>query len=371
MRVHPIEFRAKEVTQVMQFWRAAESCTLVGVGSVGKSNLLHHLSNPDTQAHYLGAEHTGRFRAINIDPNMLGPLEMGEANLAVRAWAGYELMMHRLFISFYPFDALSPEDAKLFYTAYQTLQDGTNPLYAYMGLRYFELGLELCLRTGMQIVFMFDEFEEMMTRMPVKFFQTLRGLRDQHKHQLSYLTFTRSPLSRIANNLGISPVDFEPFKELFNDNVVFVGPYSEQDARAMLTDLAASLEIELNPSLHEFLLSVSGGFAGLLRSAFHQVAERGMTTLTSAADVDKLASTLLRDTGIRAECQTIWDSLLPSEQIVLMAVARLASYAVDAESEQAVALLVKKKLLLVDRHANRLEIRPPLFRLFVEAEMMS
>jgi hypothetical protein len=369
MRKHAIDFRAAEVSQVMRCWRAVESVSLVGVGSVGKSNLLQHLADHDVQAHYLGADSQQRFRAINIDPNMLVPLRGDETDIAVRVWAGYELMMHRLYVNLYPFDIIPADDARQFYAAYQALQDGTNPLYAYMGLRYFELGLDLFLRAGLQIVFMFDEFEEMLARLPVKFFQTLRGLRDQHKNQLSYVTFTRSPLERVAEKLRLPPHEFEPFKELFSDNVIYVGPYSHRDADAMLCDMLTRHGAKLADDATVFLLHVSGGFAGLLRAGCHYMMPRETSPI--ADNRDKLLNGLLRDNGVHAECQTIWDSLTPPEQIVLMAVARRAAYAVDADSEHAVALLVRKKLLSVDRRVNQIDICPPLFRHFVEADMIA
>src|SRR5689334_19726366 len=145
-RSQSMEFRQQEVGYVMERWRAGDSCSLVGVGSVGKSNLLQHLSDETVQSFYMKDVAGGKsFKAIIIDPSLLGPLPSNGSNDsdAIRCWAGYELMMHRLFLAFYPFNNLTADDARIFYDTYQALQDGTNPLYAYMGLRYFELGLEI------------------------------------------------------------------------------------------------------------------------------------------------------------------------------------------------------------------------------------
>ena len=166
-RPQPMEFRQQEVGYVMERWRASDSSSLVGVGSVGKSNLLQHLAQPEVQSFYMKDVAGGKkFKAIIIDPALIGPLP-GTNNPdmePIRCWAGYELLMHRLFLSFYPFEDLPPDDARVFYETYQALQDGSNPIYAYMGLRYFELGLEIFMKQGIQIVFMFDEFEERVVR---------------------------------------------------------------------------------------------------------------------------------------------------------------------------------------------------------------
>lgn len=363
MRKQPLDFRREEVQYVMQRWRAAESCSLVGVGSVGKSNLLHHLADAEVLAHYLGKNLPC---PVVIDPNMLGSLSGGSAEDAqFRSWAGYELMMHRLFLTFYPFDLLE-EDAEQFYEAYQALQDGTNPLYAYMGLRYFELGLEFFLRRGIQIVFMFDEFEEMLRQMPLKFFLTLRGLRDRYKSGLLYLTFTRSPLPVAASRLGISEQELEPFIELFTDNVHYVGPYHERDARAMLEKLIERNNKSPYPAeLGDFLLYASGRYAGLLRASFRVVESVVSSGKLAEPYDDELLQQLAAKRSVRAECRTIWTSLTPAEHSVLKTVARLSTYTSASHTEEAVAMLVQKRLLYLDKERKSLRIEPPLFRAFV------
>lgn len=360
-RQYDLDFRKEEVDYIMKHVAGASSLSLVGIGSVGKSNLLLHLSDPKVHAQYLGAE-AAKLKMITIDANMLGPLP--EDNDAMRCWAGYELMMHRLFLAFYPFDMLSESDANRFYETYLALQNGTNPLYAYMALRYFEFGLQFFVREGYRIVFLFDEFEELLKQLPVKFFQTLRGIRDVSKRNLIYVTFTRSPLPTLIERFAIPALDVEPFSELFTDNVYYVGPYNDKDGRKMLDELTSRRQKTYPDNLRELLLQVSGRYAGLLRSGFAALEELGssVTQLTSA---DALAEALAARPAVRTECRTIWTSLNRSEQYVLKAVARLTPYNVSAETEQAVTMLVQKRLLRLDKNQQRLEIQPPVFRVFV------
>ncbi len=361
------DFRSAEVAYVMQCWQAGESCSLVGIGSIGKSNLIHHLADSEIQARHLKELDLARFRAIVIDPNMLGALPSDANSDQVRAWAGYELMMHRLFLAYYPFEMLGAEDARRFYETYQALQDGTNPLYASMGLRYFELGLQFFMRNNAQIVFMFDEFEELLRQMPVRFFQSLRGLRDANKNRLSYLALTRSTLPVLIEKYKIPPQDIEPFVELFTDNVYYVGPYSDADARAMLEDLSTRQKLRYPPALSDYLFMASGRYAGLLRAAFHSAESINRPTLPALDD--QLTAQLAAKPAVRTECRTIWTSLTDAERYVLKAVARLKSYQVNVETEQAVTSLVQKRLLSVNRGEQRLEIQPPLFRVFVERNL--
>lgn len=364
-RKYALDFRREETAYVMERWLASQSCALVGIGSVGKSNLLRHLSNAQTQTHYLGNALGPWFRAIIIDPNMLGSLPVHDANNdSVRAWAGYELLMHRLFLAFYPFEQLNKDEAQRFYEAYESLQDGSNPLYAYMSLRYFELALEYLFRQEARIVFMFDEFEEMLRLMPVKFFQNLRGLRDSHKSQLAYLTFTRTPLNIASDQAGIPAAEIESFNELFTDSTYYVGPYNEVDAARMVNDLATRSGKGLSQDTAKTIIGVTGGYAGLLRSAFSLI-DPGVLLTPTDEHLSNAANYLAQRLPIRTECRTIWMSLTPSEQFILRAVARLTSYDINVDTEIAINQLMQKRLLRLDKSTNQLHINPPVFRVYV------
>jgi hypothetical protein len=364
-RKRPLEFRKEDVEYITQRWAASGSCSLVGVGSAGKSNLLQHIVNPEVQAHYMG-EQARSFKTIVLDANMLGPLPSPASLDAeqIRCWAGYELMMHRLYLAFYPFEVLGATDAQRFYDTYQALQDGTNPLFAYMALRYLELGLEFFLRKGIKIAFLFDEFEETLRQMPVKFFQTLRGIRDGHKEQIVYVTLTRSPLQTIVERLNIPLLEIEPFIELFTDNVHYVGPYNETDGRQMVEDLTRRRQRPYSEPVPSLLMQATGRYAGLMRAGFHALEE--FTTVNLAEQtVDSMAALLATKPAVRTECHTIWTGLNRSEQYVLKAVARLTPYNVSPETEHAVSMLVQKRLLKLNKSQKALEIEPPVFRVYV------
>ena len=96
----------------------------------------------------------------------------------------------------------------------------------------------------------------------------MRGIRDDYKYQLTYITFTRRTLSQIVEELGASKLALEPFVELFTDSTHYLGPYSEADATAMLDRLSERQNVNFSPSFRRFLLKSTGGFAGLLRASF-------------------------------------------------------------------------------------------------------
>ncbi|MCK6577991.1 MAG: hypothetical protein L6Q98_07780 [Anaerolineae bacterium] len=358
-RQYSLDFRKEDVAYILSRVSSSTSCSIVGVGSVGKSNLIAHLLSPAVLAHYLGDEASRLTRLINVDANMLAPLG-DNTNDAERCWSGYELLLHRLFMAFYPFQELDASEARQFFDAYQAIQDGRNPLYAPLGLRYFELALSYYLRRGFRVTFLLDEFEESLLRLPAKFFQTLRGLRDTHKSQLSYLTFSRSPLPALAARMELNTLALEPFLELFNDHVRYIGPYNLQDAQQMLGSLAAQGSRALSENTKQALIEATGRFAGLLRAGCG-VLESGQISVVDTAE--DMAAILYQRKSIRLECETIWEGLNDSEKVVLLAVARVLPYSVNNDTEDAVAMLVQKKLLRIDRQGQSLSIEPPVFRL--------
>ncbi len=369
-RIQPLDFRKEEVGRVMERWRAAESCSLIGVGSVGKSNLMQHLANPIVQTAYMKEVNVDKFKAIVIDPSLLGPLpDSGPDADQIRCWAGYELLMHRMFLAFYNTDVLDATDTQRFAETYEALQDGSNPLYAYMGLRYFELGLEFFMQNGIHIVFMFDEFEVMLKNLPIKFFLTLRGLRDANKQQLSYLTFTRSPLEDVIGQTTKDPLEIEQFIELFNDNEFYVGPYNEVDGRKMVESLVKRNKKPYDDYVINFLLWATGRFAGLLRAGFRVL--DSMKSLESSTIMTKsaqLASELAHKQPVRVECRTIWLSLSEPEKFVLKAAAGLTKFRRDEVIDQAVELLAHKSLLRIDSADGSLLIDPPVFHFYVQSD---
>ncbi len=367
MRRQPLDYRQEEVGRIMQRWNASESCSLIGVGSVGKSNLIQHLANPEVQSEYMKMSNGQHFKTIIIDPSMLGPLPANQKDVEqIGCWLGYELMMHRLYLAFHQSDLLTKDEIKRFGDIYQQLADGSNPLYAYMGLRYFELGLDIIMNKGIRIVFMFDEFEEMLRNLPVKFFLTLRGLRDANKKQLSYLTFTRVPMLSLVEEYEIEELKIEEFTELFTDNIFYIGPYDNRDAHRMVDELCKRNNKEYDDHMKAFLVWSTGGFAGLLRASFRMLDKLPELDLNAImTHSPDMAQRLSRMASVRVECKTIWLSLSAAERYVLKTAAGLAADQSEVQPEAAEQLVRKKLLSNSTSGQAGIAINPPIFHYFV------
>lgn len=351
MRKYSPTFRQEETQRIATRWDKSQSVSVIGVGSIGKSNFLQHLTSQTTLDRYFG-ERAQRILPILIDANLLGSLRDDEQ---FRCWAGYELIMHRLYLAAYPFESLDT-DANLFFQTYQRLQDGTNPLYAYTGLRYLELGFEFFFRRGYQIILMFDEFELFLKTMPVRFFLNLRGLRDTHKQQLTYTTFSREPLPRLTSRYNIGELDIEPFLELFTDHELYIGPYNAVDALTMAGSLLAGTQSD-SQFVYDYLVKISGGFAGIMRAAAQLLNSTDLKALDNA-----LLARIVAASSIRTECDTILKALDEDERHILdIAIGRKPANDI---SQAAVDLLVRKSLLS-QNEAGVITVEPPILRAYL------
>ena len=356
-----LNFRERDIHYILSRVQSGDCCSVVGVGSVGKSNLLRHLLRKDVQHLHLGQEEADALKTVLIDPNnMLDSLPLQLDPHQPSGWAGYEILMHRLYKSFYPLTGLNDDDKKAFVLAYDQLHNGSNALLPHISLRYLESALEKLFRQDnpvrrpQKICFVFDEFEEMLTQLPAKFFQALRGIRDDYKYQLTYITFTRRSLNHIVEESGGSKLALEPFVELFTDSTHYLGPYSDADATAMLDRLSERQNVNFSPSFRRFLLKSTGGFAGLLRASFRLAAQ-----IPFGTPEDKALQFLADSPAIEAECRTIWESLTQDERVMLI---RIVTNQDSSESNSAVRLLLEKQLL---KGQGVVEVNPSLFREFV------
>src|SRR5437773_10261607 len=84
----PLSSRKKEVDRIFSSIRAGDSCSIVGIGSVGKSNLLRFIQQDNVRQVHLQQEWSN-FLFVYIDSNKL--LQQSE-------WSLFELMLHQILV---------------------------------------------------------------------------------------------------------------------------------------------------------------------------------------------------------------------------------------------------------------------------------
>jgi hypothetical protein len=305
----PVSFRSETVQQVVRLLRSGESCALVGVGSSGKSNIARHLARPDVRQEYFGAEAAATLVVyLNCKP------------FAHRAPADFYLeALHQLgrALDSIP-DAGALAGAR---PAVATLWQAAQTDPDVLARRNLDQALGLAVQAGAQhLIFILDDCDDLLHFAPPYFFSDLRGLRDNYKVRLVYLTLTRREPAFLRDDTP----EFEELFELLSSpgHTLPVAPYVETDALLMLRRLAARQvpARALSEPEARRLFDLSGGHAGLLRALFFatQYTPDLAASLMSPSEWTRLAD----HADVEGECRKIWDSLEVEEQDDLRRLAR-------------------------------------------------
>ncbi len=395
----PTTYRQKEIHHLVSTVDSGKCISVIGAPSVGKTRLLRYLcptppAMPDRTSPW--EQHTteknrqrGPLIPVRIDPNLLlPPLKPDRENIAALSWPGFELFIHRL--RYHP--ALRPTppaewlsrsrssgdptptlDPQLkrnvqrmkdylaqFRAAHELVTSDDDPLVGHLALRHLENTLEAILEahklagSPVRIVFLIDEFEYLLAAMPDYFFVALRGLRDRFHYQISYVTFTRHPLPDLAKDrIRV----LEPLVELFSDNPLWLGPYGNDDAWRMVDELERR-SVRRDDNGLRLVISVTGGFAGLLRASFEHA-----QALSGLAENDYVgaAQKLYHEGNVEEECDTLLRSLTDEEIDTLYAIG-LGDGQVDQKNKIAEFL---RRLSLLYWDGSRYHVRPYLLSMYI------
>ncbi len=334
----PLHFREREVRTIMDAVAAGESCMIVGVGSVGKSNLLRFLQREDVHDLYLG-DHDTDALFVYVDANKMLELSM---------WGMMELMLHQLLI-----ELTGRGESQIVEKIDSLHERATQPETRLLTLRYLDRAIRMIIgRLGLTLVFLCDEFDMLAQHLTARAFNALRALRDDYKYRLTYVAATRMELKRAL------PLDvIEPLEELLTVNVVWLGPYQPDDARLMLGRLSRRHDVEVEEPAATMLLAQTGGHPGLLRAAFHE------TRQLSAGETDQLEMKLRSSPRVRDECRRIWLSLDNDDHKTLAQI--IAANALPHHLEAEVVRL-RQKGIIGGPWVGRGDIFSPLFAHFIK-----
>jgi DNA-binding winged helix-turn-helix (wHTH) protein len=286
----PLSFRADLLTRIMPLLHAGECCSLIGVSGMGKSNLVHFLRRHDVQQHYW---QTDQSWIILVDAHSLIPGDQSVETVTL------ELMIHRLILEAerhaFPAD----------FTAW------ANELHArlmtqpspQLGMRYLErICMQLCERYHIQLIFLFDQFENLWNTADAYFFRNLRYLRDLFKYRVVYAVFSRQSLHTSREDRD----SVEAFWELFSSHVYSLRMHPPGDAMIVLQRLMQRAEVALEEHTRQHIVDLCGGHPGLIRSVFWTLVRNPNQTLEARA--------LLDVSAVAEECRKIWNALHADEQ---------------------------------------------------------
>lgn len=342
----PKEYRGDVCTRVLDTVAKGESCTLIGVGSSGKSNVARHLIRADAREYCL-KERAGGMVGVLVD--CLKYIDYTTQSL------------HRLILQSLLEAAQAPD-------APQTLANTTPELEALWDrvadtesvdrVRYaLEQAISLIFKRGVNQMFLvLDDFDNVLTHAPAQAMNSLRGLRDNHKNRLMYVAVTRREMDFIRPER-----EYEDFAELVAATPIPAGMYSYNDAILTVNRLAHRLGLDgrMREPDKRRVLELSGSHPGLLKAIMMIMNQDERLDLMASNVLSKLSGH--KDT--EPECEKIWDSLDEDEQAALILVANR-----DNPPSDDLRRLTRKELVR-QRVTGEYTIFSPIFADFVLRQM--
>jgi len=338
----PVSFRRELIKAVLDVLMAGESCSLVGVGSSGKSNVARHLARREVLAYHLGDQSAGCLSVL------VNCTHLAEYTLAALHTLILDALLHALN------DALPAHSAEVIARVAVLRDQAIESALAERARINLQEALVAAFRSGFERIFvLLDDFDHVVQRAPPSVLNSLRPLRDNHKGRLMYVTFTRRELGYLRDE-----AEFQELHELVAANPIAVGSYSDNDARAMVQQLSEQWELssKLSATTVETLLAWSGNHPGLLRAIL--AAMRRSSSRPPDASLARLQS----DYNVMSECERIWESLEAEEHVALISIARQGRAAYDELKPLLAKGLVERSL------SDGYRIRSPLFAAFVKEQ---
>jgi len=283
-------YRAKEMQMLANWILSGVSGSVVGMGGAGKSNLMRFLCDyPNALESYL-PNGSQTVMVIEVDLNNLPANDLATL---------YRVILR----SFYENRARFDAEIQVFMTQlYRENRASLDPFLSQSALRELLLYVQ---QHNIRVVLLLDRFDKFYESVTSELTDTLRGLRDRFKYNLSYIVGMRQEVVYLEN-----PQLLGELYEILDTHVCWVGPMNEADARRMIREEIRS--DALNDSQIKHLLRVTGGYPALLKAACHA----WITTLQHLPE-EEWIDVLLAKHSMQYRLSEIWGGLTQEEQQAL------------------------------------------------------
>jgi hypothetical protein len=338
-----VGFREKEVKKIFELILAGESCSVVGIGSVGKSNLLRFLQQNNAHQTYLGSRGKN-YLFVYVD---------GNKKLESTDWGLFELIFHQLYLASTKSN-LDNDVLQLIENLYLQATVSLSLPMKFLILRFLDRAISMLVnRLDLNIVLLFDEFDTLCQAISPRAFSVLRAMRDDHKYKLVYVIATRSELT----NLRRESTEIEAFYEIVTLNTLTLLSYSKIDALGMLDRLMTRYNVLLDKDTENTMIYLSGGHPALIRALFDVFRKNNSLK----------PNTVIENIRVQDECRRIWAGLSRQEQAALAYVASVKkASSVSAE----LRALLNRRGLLGGEWVKDNSIFSPIFRDFILKEQL-
>lgn len=291
--LYPVETRETELTHIAQFLKEGNSCQIVGMPGVGRSNLLglltynraireKHLGHLSKWFHFVMVNFSEVRNKPLLEVTKLMFLELAdslrERNMTEEYYAVSEIFK----------DSLSFQDELVLFQGFKKAID------------YLSIEKEL------SIIFLFDRFESYINMLTPDFFSNLRVLRNRAKYRFSVVFSLNRPLEDL-----IEPGLVADYYEFLADHCVYMSLEDKPGLEFRLSYMEKVGEKTFDPGHIQTVLSLTGGHGKLTKVCLEKCLQANLTS-------DQLTkSFLLHIPTVQGVLFEIWSFLSADEQTAI------------------------------------------------------
>jgi hypothetical protein len=293
--LYPDNTRFEEIEKILTVIKEGNSCQVVSVPGVGRSNLLGLLSyNKRVRAKHLGkAVDTFHFVYLNFSEIKKKPLI--EATKFIFLGLVDSLHQRKMTEEYEVTNALFKESMEI-----------KDEMVIFSGLK--KAIDYLALEKNLTVILLFDRFEEYITVLDSEFFANLRVLRNRAKYQFSVVFTLNRPLED-----SLEAMLFADFYDFVVGKIVYLPLYDKVGINFRIAYIEKLIRKKIEQKLLDEIFELTGGHSNLMRLSVESV----LSGEQQFANKLILRKYLIEQKAIRSALFAIWNSLTPAEQTCL------------------------------------------------------
>jgi DNA-binding winged helix-turn-helix (wHTH) protein len=302
--LYPETTRFEEIEKILNFIKEGNSCQVVSVPGVGRSNLLGYLAyNRKIRIRHLG-EAQKKFHFVLLNFSEVRKRSLADVNKFIFLGILNSLRERGLYkeyerINSYFKEALEFNDEMVILAGLKKTID------------------HLCVENNLTLVLLFERFEEYIPSLTSEFFANLRVLRNHAKYHFSCVFSLNRPLEDI-----IEPALFADFFEFIAGRIIYLPIMDKPGLDFRILYLEQVINKKIDKKIVDEVIQLTAGHGRLtilcLEIILSLSEQRTKNKKQLIINNQELIDYLLTQRPIRSSLFSIWNSLTPSEQQYLL-----------------------------------------------------
>ncbi|MEK7550997.1 MAG: helix-turn-helix domain-containing protein [Patescibacteria group bacterium] len=291
--LYPEDTRFVEIEKILSFVKEGNSCQIVSIPGVGRSNLLGLLAyNTKVREKHLG-ENQKNFHFVYLNFSEIKKKPLVEATKFIFLSLIDSLRERKML-----------KEYEIVNNIFKDSMQVKDELVIFSGLK--KTIDYLALEKNLNIVFLFDRFEEYISVLDSEFFANLRVLRNRAKYKFSVIFSLNRPLEETLEATLMSD-----FYEFVAGKIVYIPLYDKIGMDFRISYLEKITNKKINKNLLDDIFDLTAGHSNLMRLC----AESSLSAKQEFENKLELRRFFLEQKSIRSALFGIWNHLTPAEQI--------------------------------------------------------